>query len=66
MFGSGVGVGYSVDDGDGGKDRQYPEDRSHGSPVIEEGADEDEDDALGALHEADLALADEGLGTARV
>ena len=34
----------------------------HDAPSVEEGSEEDEDDALGAFHEADLAGADEGLG----
>ena len=33
-----------------------PERGGHGSPAVEEGAEDDQDDALGALHEADFAL----------
>ena len=56
-----VGIEDAVDDGDGGDDGEDPEDWRHDSPALEEGAENDEDDALGAFHEADLALADEGL-----
>ena len=56
-----VGVEDAVDDGDGGDDGEHPEDGGHDSPSFEEGAEDDEDDALGTLHETDFALADEGL-----
>jgi len=51
-----------VDNGDGGHHGENPEGGGHGSPAVEEGAEDDEDDALGALHEANLAGADEGFG----
>jgi hypothetical protein len=51
-----------MDDGDGGHDRENPEGGGHGSPASEESAEDDQDDALGALHEAYFAGADEGFG----
>lgn len=57
-----VGVDDAVDDGNGGDDGEDPEDRRHDSPALEEGAEDDEDDALGALHEAYFAFSDEGFG----
>jgi len=61
-FGFEVGVADTVDDGDGGHHGEQPKGRSHCAPAVEEGAEDDEDDALGAFHEADLAGADEGFG----
>src|SRR5260370_21728701 len=49
----------AVDDGEGGNDGNDPEDGAH---AIEDSADDEEDDALGALHKADLAQRDEGFG----
>src|SRR5258707_9302954 len=49
----------AVDDGEGGNDGNDPEDGAH---AIEDSADDEEHDALGALHKADLAQRDEGLG----
>src|SRR5271170_4039496 len=57
-----VGVADAVNDGDGGEDGENPQHRGHDSPAVEERAQDDEDDALGTLHEAHLALADQGLG----
>ena len=54
-----VGEADAVDHGDGGEDGQNPQ---HGSHAVGEGADDDQHDALGALHEADLAGGDERLG----
>ena len=51
-----------MDYGDGGHDGEDPEGGGHGVPAFEEGAEDDEDDALGALHEAYFAGADEGFG----
>jgi hypothetical protein len=61
-FGFEVGVADAMDDGDGGHDGEDPEGGGHGVPTLEEGAEDDEDDALGALHEADFAGTDEGFG----
>jgi uncharacterized protein with HEPN domain len=62
-----VGVDDAVDDSDGGDDGEDPEDRRHDSPALEEGAENDEDDTLGALHEAYFAFSDESFGaSARV
>src|SRR5580692_4245935 len=52
-----------MDHGDGRERCEHPEDRGHHSPAIEERAEDDEDNALGPLHEADLALSDQGLGS---
>ncbi len=48
-----------MDDGEGGNDGNDPEDGAH---AIEDSADDEEHDALGALHKADLAQRDEGFG----
>ena len=61
-FGELIGVLDAVDHRDGGEYRQNPEDRGHDSPLLEEGSEEDEDDALGSLHEADFAFANESFG----
>src|ERR1035441_3094112 len=57
-----VGVDDAVRHGDGGEQGQNPQHRSHCAPVVEQGADDDEHNALRPLHETHLALADEGLG----
>jgi len=62
MAGLLVGVEDAVDHGDRGDDGEDPEDGRHDAPALEEGAEDDEDDALGALHKADFALTDESLG----
>src|SRR5713226_8653425 len=49
----------AVDDGEGGNDGNDPKDGAH---AIEDPADDEEHDALGALHEADFAQGDERLG----
>lgn len=56
------GVADAVNDGDGGEGGEDPEYGGHGVPAHEEGAEDDEDDAFGALHESDLAFSDQGLG----
>ncbi len=61
-FGFHVGVADAMDDRDGGEDGENPEGGGHHVPALEEGAEDDQDDALGALHEADFAGADEGFG----
>jgi len=53
------GVVDAMDDGDSGNDGDDPEDGAH---AIEDAADDEQDEALGALHEADFAERDEGLG----
>src|SRR6187551_2334541 len=47
------GVLDSMDDCDGGEHGQNPEYRSHDSPAIEQGSEDDEHHSLRALHEAD-------------
>ena len=59
VLGTGPGVAHAVDYGDCAEDGDDPEDWGH---AVEEGSDDDEDQALGALHEADAAGADERLG----
>src|SRR5713226_6610520 len=49
----------AVDDGEGGNDGNDPE---YGAHAIEDSADDEQNDALGALLEADFAQGDEGLG----
>ena len=49
----------AVDDGDGGDDGDDPEAGGH---AVEYAADDEEDKALGALHEADFAERDERFG----
>src|SRR5665213_85451 len=49
-----VGVTDTVDDRDGRHGGENPERGGHGSPAVEEGAEDDEDDALGSLHETDF------------
>ena len=61
-LGFGVGVADAMDDRDGGEDGEDPKGGRHGSPALEEGTEDDEYDALGALHEAYFAGADEGFG----
>ena len=51
-----------MDDRDGREDGENPEGGGHRIPALKEGAEDDEDDALGAFHEADLAGADESFG----
>ena len=48
-----IGVVDAVGDGD---DRQDQDDPQHGGHPVGERADHEQDDALGPLHEADLAL----------
>ncbi len=57
-----VGVTDAVNDGEGRKYGQNPENRGHRAPAIKERAQDDEHDALRSLHEADLALTDQRLG----
>ena len=57
-----IGIADAVDDGDGGKHSENPEDGRHHSPAVEEGAENDEHHALRTLHEANLAGADESFG----
>src|SRR5947209_11621560 len=52
VLGSGPGVAHAVDYGYGAQDCYYPQYRGH---AVEEGADNYQDEALGALHEADAA-----------
>ena len=54
-----VGEADAVDHRDGGEHGEHPQDGSH---AVEERADDDQHDALGTLHEADLAGGDERLG----
>ncbi len=56
-----VGVTDAVNHCDRRKDCENPEHRGHDSPAIEERTQDDKDNALGALHEANLALADQRL-----
>ena len=49
-------------DGDGGERGQHPQHRGHRAPVVEQGPQDNEHHALRPLHEAHLALADEGFG----
>src|ERR1035438_4740325 len=49
------GVENSVDDGDGGEDRDHPEHRGHD---VEQSADNQEHQALRTFHEADSAGTD--------
>ncbi len=51
-----------MDDRDGGEDGEDPKGGGHGSPALKEGAEDDEDDALGTFHESYFAGADEGFG----
>lgn len=59
VLGSGPGVAHAVDYGDGGEDGDDPEDWGH---AIEECAQDYQDQALGALHEAYAAGTDQGFG----
>src|SRR5207249_9859656 len=49
----------AVDNGERGNDGNRPEDRPH---AIEDSTDDEQNDALGALHEADFTEWNEGLG----
>jgi hypothetical protein len=49
----------AVDDGEGGNDGDDPEHRAH---AVEKTADDEQDEALGALHETDFAQGNEGFG----
>ena len=53
------GVAHAVDYGDGAEDCDYPQDRGHS---VEEGSEDNQDQAFGAFHESDAAGADEALG----
>src|SRR5258707_11175669 len=53
------GVVDAVDDGEGGDDGDDPEDGAH---AIEDAADDEKNDAFGALHEADFAQGDKRFG----
>src|SRR5260370_36360482 len=59
VLGAGPGVAHAVDYGKGGEDGDEPEDGGH---AVEEGSDDDEDEAFGAFHETDAAGSDQGLG----
>src|SRR5271165_2562040 len=59
VLGHQVGVANAVNDSNSRKDCEDPKHGGHDSPAIEERAQNDKDDALGALHEAHLALADQ-------
>ncbi len=61
-FGLRVGEADAMDDRHGGKDREDPERGGHSVPALKQRAEDNEHDALGALHEADFALADKGFG----
>jgi hypothetical protein len=49
----------AVDDGERGNDGDDPE---HGPHAVEKAADDEKNEALGTLHEADFAQGDEGFG----
>jgi hypothetical protein len=59
VLGSGPGVAHAVDYGDGGEDGDDPE---HGGHAVEQGADDDQDEALRAFHETYAAGTDERFG----
>src|SRR5256886_11667962 len=54
------GVIDAVDDGERGNNGNYPENRPH---AIEDPTDDEQHNALRALHKADLTQENEGLGT---
>src|SRR6202042_427637 len=59
VLGSGPGVADAVDYSDRGEDCDYPEDWGH---AVQEGSEDDQDQAFGPFHESDAAGTDQAFG----